>query len=139
MMDYAGFWRRVVAYLLDGIVFGTISLGVGLLAGITTIREQFDPAAPLNFSQIAVEFVVMLIYFVLQEGSDKQATFGKRLLGITVQTLDGERLTYGQALVRFLSRLACVATVGFGYLMVAWAEKKQGLHDKIAGTVVVMK
>jgi uncharacterized RDD family membrane protein YckC len=139
MMDYAGFWRRLAAYLLDGLVFGTVSLVIGLLAGVTTLREQFDPMAPLNLSQTAVEFVVMLIYFVLQEGSEKQATFGKRLLGLKVQTVDGERLTYVQALVRFLSRLVCVVTVGFGYLMVAWAEKKQGLHDKIAGTVVVMK
>jgi uncharacterized RDD family membrane protein YckC len=120
---YAGFWMRVGAHLLDLVILAI-------------------PATLLSFMFIfgfVVEIVGAWLYFALQESSEYQATLGKRALKIYVTDLQGRRLTFGQATGRYFAKIISTITLGIGYIMVGFTQKKQGLHDMIAGTLVLRK
>jgi uncharacterized RDD family membrane protein YckC len=68
-----------------------------------------------------------------------QATVGKMALGIVVTDLQGRRISWARANARYWAHLITGLTFGVGYLMVAFTQKKQALHDIIAGTLVVKK
>ena len=71
------------------------------------------------------------------ERSRRQATLGKRIVGLKVTDLEGNRISFSRATARFLGTFLCDASCGIGYLMAAFSTRKQALHDMIAGTVVV--
>jgi uncharacterized RDD family membrane protein YckC len=73
------------------------------------------------------------------ESSGLQATPGKLLLGIVVTDRDGQRLSFAKALGRNVAKIFSLLTFGFGYLLIAFNARSQGLHDLIAGTLVVTK
>ena len=73
------------------------------------------------------------------ESSANQATVGKMALGIQVTDLQGNRISFGRALGRTLAKILSGLILLIGYIMAAFTEKKQGLHDMIAGTLVVKK
>ncbi len=79
------------------------------------------------------------LYYALFESSSKQATLGKMALGIVVTDIDGNRISFGRANARFWSKIISGMILGIGFLMAAFTEKKQGLHDMIAGTLVIKK
>ena len=79
----------------------------------------------------------ILFYFPTFESSIWQATPGKKLLNLKVTDLDGERIGFGKALIRNWSKALSVLILLIGFLMVAFTKKKQGLHDIIAGTLVI--
>ena len=114
---------RVGAYLLDALILCI-------------------PSAMLYFVlfvfAIPFQIVGLWLYFALQESSVYQATLGKRALNIYVMDMYGHRVTFGQATGRYfgkiLSGILCI-----GYIMVAFTERKQGLHDLLAGTLVMRK
>ena len=76
-------------------------------------------------------------YFVFMHSSSKQATLGKMAMGLKVTDLDGERIGVGKSFLRTIGSFVSAVLLMVGYLMVAFTERKQGLHDKIAGTLVV--
>lgn len=146
---YAGFWRRWAALFVDAIlvaianytVLMIVMLGFGL--GFGAFQTPSEPGQ-LGASQIAMVIAIYVVgptlsalYYVLQESSEAQATLGKRLLGIKVTDVDGRRLSRKHALGRWVSHLLCYVTVYIGYLVVAFTDRKQGLHDMAAGTLVV--
>jgi uncharacterized RDD family membrane protein YckC len=120
---YAGFWMRVGAYLLDVLI---LFIPLGILSLIPILG-------------IIINIVGVWLYFALQESSVHQATLGKRALHICVTDQYGRRLSFGQATGRHFSKIISSLILGIGYLMVAFTQKKQGLHDMIAGTLVVRK
>ncbi|MGC2695853.1 MAG: RDD family protein [Candidatus Angelobacter sp.] len=120
---YAGFWMRVGAYLLDVLIL-FVPLGILSLVPI--------------FGIIA-NIVGIWLYFALQESSERQATIGKRALNIYVTDLQGRRISFGQATGRYFSKIISSLILGIGYFMVGFTEKKQGLHDMIAGTLVMRR
>jgi uncharacterized RDD family membrane protein YckC len=65
------------------------------------------------------------------------ATPGKMAVGIKVVMANGTPLEFGAACLRYVGYIACVLTLGIGYLMIALTAEKRGLHDNIAGTVVI--
>ena len=71
------------------------------------------------------------------ESSHLQATLGKMALSLQVTDLEGRRITFAKATGRFFAKYLSVLTLGIGYLMAAFTERKQALHDIIAGTLVV--
>lgn len=124
---YSGFRRRVVAFVIDGIVLGV---------AITMVRLLFGAAA--NDPRLSLlQIVGSWLYFALQESSSKQATLGKGALGIKVTDISGNRIGFGQATGRYVAKLVSTLTLGVGYLMVVFTQRRQGLHDMIAGTLVV--
>ncbi len=138
-VKYAGFWLRVLAYLIDNLILG------GFLA-VTLTVFRFAFALQGQGQEGAVVFLYYLmglpavfLYFVLLESSEMQATIGKRIVGIKVVDLNGERIAFGQASVRFLAKALSNLTLGIGYLFVAFTRKKQALHDAVAGCFVVKR
>lgn len=119
-LPYAGFWMRVGAYLLDVLI---LLIPLGILSLIPILG-------------IVINIVGIWLYFALQESSERQATIGKRALNIYVTDLQGRRISFGQATGRYFSKFISSLILGIGYFMAGFTEKKQGLHDMIAGTLV---
>jgi len=84
-----------------------------------------------------VSLVIGWIYSAGLESSVKQATLGKMALGMRVTDLAGRRISFGRATGRHFAKILSVLILGIGFLMVAFSEKKQGLHDKVAETLVM--
>ena len=148
-MTYANFWKRTAAYLVDAIIYGiaTSFIGqiVGLLAGvglgISTASTQTEPSvtAILMFAGISlcVQLICYMAYYVWPESSSWQATIGKKIFGLKVTDLNGQRISFWRSLGRNLAMMLSTLIVFIGYLMCFWTEKKQCLHDSLANCLVV--
>ncbi|MBL1214413.1 MAG: RDD family protein [Ignavibacteriae bacterium] len=166
---YAGFWKRLLAYLLDQIIIsGIISIlffpffimfAAGTipkdlfknfneydytLSSFQSVEGGLEAAAAFMFLFfIGVIFLLTIIikwlYFALMESSKKQATLGKMIIGIMVTDLYGKRITFAKASGRFFSKFISGFILNIGYIIAAFTEKKQALHDMIAGCLVVNK
>jgi uncharacterized RDD family membrane protein YckC len=129
--EYAGFWLRFVAYIIDAII---ILIPTYLLYG--TIGGSFiEP----NILARIIGVVVGVGYFVYLESSEKQATFGKQAMGIIVTDMDGQRISMGQAFGRYFAKIISAIILLIGFIMAGFTDKKQALHDMIAGTLVVKR
>jgi uncharacterized RDD family membrane protein YckC len=128
---YAGFWRRVAAYYIDSIV---VMIPVALI--IVPFAFFGETLATIG---TVLALVVMFGYFVVMHSSAWQATVGKRVLGVKVTDLEGNRIGIGRSLVRLLGSFVSSLILGVGYLMAGFTQKRQALHDMIAGTLVVRK
>jgi uncharacterized RDD family membrane protein YckC len=73
------------------------------------------------------------------ESSSYQGTIGKKILGIKVIDMNGNRISFVKATVRYFSKLLSALIIGIGFLMAGFTNKKQALHDLIAETLVVKK
>jgi uncharacterized RDD family membrane protein YckC len=153
--DHAGFWKRVAAYVFDYIVLLLAGMLIGALlvaTAATAVLEEAQKNAGENPQLILAAFgtymhtmwpalllstVFVWLYFALLESSVWQATIGKLVLGIRVTDLRGERISVPRALGRYLAKFLSLLIVGIGFLMVAWTGRKQGLHDLLAGTLVL--
>ncbi len=153
--DYAGFWKRLAAYVIDYIVLlipgKLIGSMLGAAAATAAMEEAQKNAAgdpQLIFAALEIYLhtmwpalllstIFVWLYFALLESSVWQATVGKLVLGIRVTNLRGERIGLPQALVRYLAKYLSLIIVGIGFLMVAWTGRKQGLHDMLVGTLVL--
>jgi len=79
------------------------------------------------------------LYYALMESSSRQGTLGKMALRIIVTDLDGKRISFGKASGRYFGKIISGIILYIGFIMIAFTEKKQGLHDMLASTLVVMK
>ncbi len=162
---YAPFIKRFVAFIVDFILSGAVSMLlliplvllfipklvvdsalVGLFSG-----RHFDPQRlfehsvgmmifPLIVNIILFGLVVGLVhllYFALFESSHRQATPGKMLLGIFVTDEQGRRISFGRAVGRNLARMLSKMFCWLGYLLALFTERTQALHDLIASTLVL--
>lgn len=121
-LQYAGFWIRVGASLIDG-----------LLIGVVNSIIQF--MLPLEVAYI-ISTVLGIAYYTILESSTNQATLGKMAVGIKVGDANGQQLSFVNALGRYFGKFLSAIILGIGFMMAGWDEKKQGLHDKLAGTYV---
>lgn len=146
LSDYAGFWRRLAAALIDeiilwigGIIMGVIlGLLIGLFLGIRgTEIETIKKVAGINIYIFGV--VLNWFYFTLLESSSKQATLGKMALGVIVTNLEGGRISFGRANGRYWGKILSGLILMIGFIMVGCTERKQGLHDIMAGCLVLKK
>jgi len=137
--NFAGFWIRVVATVLDSfllcLVQFILTLIISLVIGFMGIAAGEDPAISLIIWLFGT--TISLGYAVFFTGYCGQ-TPGKMALRIKVICTDGSQLTYGRAAKReVLGKFVSSILLGIGYLMVAFDQQKQGLHDKIADTYVI--
>jgi uncharacterized RDD family membrane protein YckC len=132
---YAGFWRRFVAAIIDAILVAVVLIVADIVLGAIV------DARSTTFATISsgLSIGVGVAYYVGQESGRKQATLGKRALGIIVTDLQGNRISNGRAVGRYFAKLLSALTLAIGYFMAGFTEKKQALHDMIAGTLVVVK
>ena len=137
---FAGFWSRVGAYLIDLIIIVLIMLPIGFLVGFAGAFSNMKPnsRAEDGFYNI-IGFIFSWFYYAYFESSVKQATPGKKAMGLYVQGTNGQRLSFANATGRFFGKILSGLFLGIGYIMVAFTAKKQGLHDMMAGTVVVKR
>ncbi|MEP7128319.1 MAG: RDD family protein [Chitinophagales bacterium] len=161
-VNHAGFLLRGVAYIIDRFVVGFLSFAVifPLLAilGISAYGmrsfadlenfESMDDGAKIALvlgliaaysTLIIISVTISWLYYSLMESSHRQATLGKSALGIKVTDLNGNRISFLNATGRYFGKILSGLIFGIGYIMIIFTEKKQGLHDILAGTLVVRK
>ena len=154
VLVFAGFWKRFAAYLIDSIVITIVAVIlvlpfiVVLGVGVALTASMEDPAHALPAivgAVLAYLFVVILamvgewLYFALMESSQHQGTLGKMAVGIKVTDMNGAPVSFGRATGRFFAKFISGLTFGIGYIIAGFTEKKQALHDMIAGCLVVNK
>ncbi|NOY36263.1 MAG: RDD family protein [Chlorobi bacterium] len=154
-VKYAGFWLRFVAYLIDyfilqfagfllalpfigAIVFSAISIATAgnfneqTLLGIGGI---IGAAVTLGLLTLATGW----LYYALMESSKNQATLGKMALGLRVTDLEGNPVGFGRATGRYFGKIISRMILYIGFIMAGITEKKQALHDIMAGCLVIRK
>jgi uncharacterized RDD family membrane protein YckC len=122
-IEYGTFWERLGAYIIDVII----------LIIPTLILQYMINDVGSTLISIAIDW----LYFALQESGQNQATIGKKALGLKVTSMDGQRITFGQASGRYFGKIISGLILCIGYLMILWDDRRQGLHDKMAGTLVI--
>ena len=118
---YAGFWRRFFAYLVDGVILSIIGWIMSYV--------------PLYWTDWLA--LVISIIYVIGFWTWRGQTPGKMFLGVKIVKTDGSPIGIGRAILRYIGYFVSAIILLIGYLMIAWDNRKQGLHDKIAGTCVV--
>ena len=113
--EYAGFWHRFAATLIDNLV---------LL--VPCILVSWIPFMP---------FVLYWLYFSLFHSSHHQATLGMMALRIKIYNENEESISFGRATGRYFTTPLSGLILLVGYFMIGWTLRKQGLHDKIARTI----
>ena len=129
-MKYVGFWKRFVASIVDSI----------LLATIFNILMWFVLPKSLGNSQIFLFVVTMIfvwLYYALLESSAKQGTLGKIILEMKVVDYNQQRISFVRATSRYFGKIISTVILMGGFVMVVFTSRKQGLHDIIAGTLIV--
>ena len=156
-VTYAGFWLRFVAHLIDGLILGVgvfalvipLLFLTGLVAALERLPEHLDgqpnPAAiaailSLVFTFVAVGILLQWLYYAYFESGEKQATWGKQALGLYVTDCAANRVSFGRASGRFFAKIiSALIPLWIGYIMAGFTEKKQALHDMIAGCLVLRR
>lgn len=157
---YAGFWWRLLAWVVDWMVLGAAQYALGVATGLrqvgVTMEDDDQPARQISDIAYSTSFsypgsgwhlhggglsvlglILTIGYFVLMESSHWQATLGKRVCKLRVTDIDGRRISIPRALGRYLGKFVSAFILGIGFLMVGWTRRKQGLHDLMADTLVM--
>ena len=155
--NYAGFWMRFVALIIDGILIGVVraflivpilaAMGMGVAADFQNMNadkpeEVIGMLGPLMAMAGIVSLIstaIWVLYYTIMESSKYQATVGKLALGLVVTDANGAKLDFVKALVRNVCKIISSMILCIGWIMAGFTEKKQALHDIIAGTLVVKK
>jgi uncharacterized RDD family membrane protein YckC len=119
--DYAGFWRRGGALIVDGVIICLISVLFRII----------------SLNSVGIDILLAILYNPFFESSELQATPGKAFLDMRVVSMSGERISFKKAIIRYLVRIVSGLLLCFGFLMMLFTEKKQTLHDLAAETLVV--
>ena len=154
-VEYAGFWLRFFALLIDNVVLGLgfvlILIPLVFLTGLHEFLGQFHPDEELNDAGIFVlmgfvfllataSLVVTWLYHALMESSEWQATLGKKALGLVVTDMAGQRVSFARSTGRHFSKIITnMVPVFIGYIMAGFTAKRQALHDMLAGCLVLRR
>lgn len=158
--DYAGFWMRYGARVIDLVIiaFAIHSYYSYLFPFIEAVVDMYIPDVKSElvysentlkkyklartwqlYSTVGFSFVFTWLYHAAFESSYWRATPGKRLLGIWVTDEEGKRINFGTASARYFGKIISGTFLYIGFLMAGFTEKKQALHDRLAGTLVWKK
>ena len=154
-VEYAGFWLRFLALLIDNVVMGIgfvlILIPLIFLTGLGGLLSQIHPDEELNDAGIFVligliflaataSLVFTWLYHALMESSEWQATVGKKALGLVVTDVAGQRVSFARSTGRHFGKIITNMIPAFiGYIMAGFTEKKQALHDMLAGCLVLRR
>lgn len=149
---YGGFWIRLLAYIIDGILLNIVNTVISVIILITVFDTTSDYSVFFGFEfletiestgfwlwygiTILVTYVIQIAYYTVAVGKWGR-TVGKSALRLKVLKSDGSRVSYWRAFGRSWAYILNGFTLGIGFLIIAFTEKKQGLHDFICDTIVI--
>lgn len=161
-MIYASFLKRLIALIIDTLILSVLCFILGLIfetkvtallpltLNISITHDSDSLGGELNFggepiigmifgftNGIPIGAIFTWLYYALAESSPKQATPGKILMGIKVTDLQGDKISFLKASIRFWLKILSFFTILIGYIMAAYTKKKQTLHDKISKCLVI--
>jgi uncharacterized RDD family membrane protein YckC len=141
---YAGFWLRLIAWLIDQFIFFLAGLAIRAISML-----QFNSGADMSFWNISsmsdfwslyvIGFMIGWFYYAILESMPTQGTIGKIVMKLRVTNMKEEPVTFARASARYFARYITTATIGIGYIIIAFTKKKQALHDMISGCLVMKK
>jgi len=142
--QYAGFWRRFVAMLIDSFILTVIQIGILVILTFGAyVKVRYWPfeemVNQLGGWMDVLWLILYWVYFAGMESSSKQATLGKMVLGLQVTDSECNRITFLRATGRNMAKILSALTLLIGYLMAAFTEKKQALHDLTASCLVIKR
>ena len=143
--EFAGFWIRLAATLLDGVILFILTLVlVGVLPGVSvseylgnfSLETDTEKTTPIWFelADLALNTTYYTVLVWIWAG-----TIGKHAFGLYIVRSDGSRVGFGRALARCICYVISFLTLGIGFLMIAFRRDKRGLHDIICNTVVIRR
>lgn len=134
---YAGFWIRLAAFVIDFFVIMVFGSIIALISFFAVLKGG-DQKLWYPIIDIVVRLIMLLyfIYFTYKYN----ATLGKKAVGIMVIPENSEKLTLGRVIIReTIGKWVSAIILFLGFIMAGFTFKKQALHDKLVGTVVVYK
>jgi uncharacterized RDD family membrane protein YckC len=148
---YGGFWLRLLAHLIDHIVLGVVAAPLffilvlpAMLRVIHEAEQNQEPSPELIvaimssiFIYVVLAFAGQWLYEALLTSSSWQGTVGKRVLQLKVTDEIGNRIGFGRATGRFFAKILSSMFFCIGFIMVGLTDRKRGLHDMLAGTLVM--
>jgi uncharacterized RDD family membrane protein YckC len=148
--QYAGFWLRFVAWIIDTIILQIVTSIVLLPFAASMAIEPFFRGHPPRPEEIfplmrhifrfaLIGLILDWLYYALLESSVWQGTLGKKALGLEVTDLEGRRVSFGRATGRFFGRILSKLILGIGFIMAGFTARKQALHDILAGCLVIRR
>jgi uncharacterized RDD family membrane protein YckC len=136
--QFAGFWLRAIALVLDTFILLVPGWGIGFVIGAMMGSQGASKDDVVGVCYI-VGIVIWWLYYACMESSSLQATFGKLALGIRVTDVTGRRISFGRAAGRNLAKVISGMLFGIGFMMAGFDARKQALHDGLAGCLVCRK
>jgi len=161
-MKYAGFWIRFCAYLIDYIILSiplwiittiifliflsTSDVFYYMMYDSTYMYRELTNEEAISFMvsyysalliMIIINFIGAVAYFGGLHASKWQATIGKKIFGLKVTDMSGNRISFWKAVGRYAAMAFLSGIFLIGYIMAAFTDKKQSLHDIIASTIVI--
>lgn len=145
-VHYGGFWIRLLAYIVDGIIVDIVIfilsaiLGISLMGGM--MSGDAEAMAGMSGGMVGLQLLGLLIFLVYGaafNSSNLQATPGKLLVRLTVTDDSGGKLTFLRALGREAAKIVSTVILLIGFIMAAFTDRKRALHDMIAGTLVMYR
>ena len=143
-VQYGGFWIRVIAFFVDGALVRAAIWPVSMIFGLSGLgmMGRGFPHGGVGMHLFGGGVVVTLVVFgswlyeAFMLSSPYQATLGKMIFGMKVTDVYGNRISFARATGRHFGKWLSTAILGIGYVMVAFTQRKQGLHDILAETLV---
>ena len=150
MLNYAGYFKRFIAGLIDYFIIWAFQKTIGILIAPRFLQKGLAtlPTEALTQSYyeminawigLAYQLIIGIIPLVLFAYliSNKGYSPGKKLLGLAIQKKNGGNLSFGKAIVRELGKIISIIPLGLGFIWIFFDKKRQAWHDKFAGSVVV--
>ncbi len=146
-VDYAGFWLRLLALGIDGAILGALAWlfnglwplawGFGWMGTAVGASAASGDAGVVYWAfGLMIPFLMITAYFI-GFWRWRGQTPGKLALGITIVRFNGDSLSWGGAIMRFLGYIISAVPVPIGFIWIAFDSRRQGLHDKLAETYVI--
>ena len=140
---FAGFWRRLLAFVIDYIFLFGVELALAgavyVIAPTTLAVIQGGGSLQALEAVAPVMSAISWAYYGIFESSPARGTLGKMALGLYVGDIHGDPITFRRAIWRNWLKALSWLTLGVGFLLAAFTPRKQGLHDLLAGTLVLRK
>jgi uncharacterized RDD family membrane protein YckC len=152
-VEYAGLWVRSLAFLIDNVLIGLglfcVLIPLFFLTGFGALVGHIHPGEDLGDAGVFVivgffllaataTVVVTWLYHAWMESSEWQATVGKRMFGLVVTDMAGQRVSFARASGRHFGKIITnMVPLLIGYFMAAFTERRQALHDMMAGCLVL--